>query len=225
MQELHIFGIHIIYFLAVVAFLLPKIPLVGKFFNIINTVIHESGHAFMAVLLGVKVDRIKIFSNTAGEAWTVKTPVKGVFVSLAGYLFSSLMAYVCFYLLSCGYEDWIVIGLSVWFLAVLAFWIRNTYGAIWVLLFSALNAFLVFYLKNDQALQIAAWFYALMILIESVWSTFVLLKIAIMSPNEAGDAKNLEAATHVPAVIWSLVFVAFSLWMAYLALKVVQIIG
>ena len=223
MQDLHIFGIHIIYFLAIVAFILPRIPFVGKFFNVINTVIHESGHALMAIFLGIKVDHIKIFSTTAGEAWTFKTPIKGIFVSLAGYLFASVMAYLSFYLLSCGYESWIITGLSVLFLAVLILWIRNLYGVIWVLLFTALNGFLVFYLKNEEVIQVVAWFYGLMMLIESVWSAFVLLKIAIMSPEDAGDAANLAEATHIPALFWALLFFGFSLWMAYLALTSVNI--
>ena len=61
MNDLHFFGIHIFYYLLVVAFLLPKVPVVGKFFNIINTLIHELGHALMALLFEGKVVRIEIF--------------------------------------------------------------------------------------------------------------------------------------------------------------------
>ena len=35
-------------FLAV-AFILPRLPVVGKFFNIINTALHEFGHALVAL--------------------------------------------------------------------------------------------------------------------------------------------------------------------------------
>jgi len=215
-MSLHFFGIHIFYYLIVIAFLLPRIPVIGKFFNIINTLVHELGHALMALILQGQVVRIQVFSNTGGVTVTKsKSGFAAFLVSLSGYPFASLSGLLCAYLLSLGYGSWIVLGLSILFLFMLILWVRNVYGVVWILLFALLNGVLFFYVKNPVYVEIAAWFYTLMILIESVWSSLVLLFLSIKQSDKAGDATNLQAATHVPAVIWSLVFVAFAGWMVY----------
>ena len=223
MNDLHFFGIHIFYYLLVVAFLLPKVPVVGKFFNIINTLIHELGHALMALVFEGKVVRIEIFKDTGGVTVTKsKSGVAAFFVSIAGYPFAAAAGLLCAYLLSLGYGSWIVIGLSLLFLLMLILWVRNAYGFLWVALFVLLNGVLVFYLKNPLYIEIAAWFYTLMIIIESVWSSLVLLYISVFHADQAGDATNLRNATHIPAFIWALLFVAFSGWMAYCSAAVVN---
>lgn len=223
MIDLHFWGIHILYFLIVIAFLLPRIPVIGKFFNIINTLIHELGHALMALVFEGKVVRIEVFRDTGGVTVTKsKSGVAAFFVSIAGYPFAAAAGLLCAWLLSLGYGKWIVIGLSLLFLFVMVLWIRNVYGVLWVILFCLLNGVLVFYLKNPLYVEIAAWFYTLMIVLESVWSSLVLLKLAVFNSDEAGDATNLCNATRVPAFVWALLFVAFSLWMAYCSASVVN---
>ena len=180
MADLHFFGIHIFYYLIVVAFLLPKVPVVGKFFNIINTLIHELGHALMALVFEGKVVRIEIFKDTGGVTVTKsKSGVAAFFVSIAGYPFAAAAGLLCAYLLSIGYGSWIVLGLSILFLFMLILWVRNGYGVLWVILFCLLNCIVVFYLKKPLYIEIAAWFYTLMIIIESVWSSLVLLYLSI----------------------------------------------
>ena len=223
MEDLHFFGIHIFYYLIVVAFLLPKVPVVGKFFNIINTLIHELGHVLMALVFEGKVVRIEIFKDTGGVTVTKsKSGVAAFFVSIAGYPFAAAAGLLCAYLLSLGYGSWIVIGLSILFLFMLLLWVRNGYGALWVILFCLLNGVLVFYLKNPLYIEIAAWFYTLMIVIESVWSSLVLLYLSIFHADQSGDAANLRNETHIPAFVWALLFVVFSGWMAYCSAAVVN---
>ncbi len=217
MQELYLFNIQLIYYLIALAFILPKIPVVGKFFNIINTLIHEFGHAFVALILQGEVKKIQILSDTSGVTQTKsKSAVTAFFVSIAGYPFASATAFFCFFLLSVGYEQWIVYGLSILFLFMLILWIRNLYGLIWILLFVAINGWL-FYVNNPVYTLVAAWFYALMVLWESVYSALVLLYLSVTNSAAAGDAANLEKQTHIPAFFWALLFSAFAGWMAYKA--------
>lgn len=225
MHEIQFFGISLPYYLIALAFLLPRIPFVGKFFNIINTLIHEFGHALMALILQGQVIQIQIFSDTSGVTLTkANNKFCAFLVSLAGYPFAALSGLLCAFLLSVGYEKAIVCGLSILFLFMLILWIRNIYGVIWTILFVGLNAFLLFYIKEEIYWQIAAWFYTLMIIIESVWSSLVLLYISLRMPEKAGDAANLHKFTHVPAVIWGLAFAVFSIWMAYLSAHTMQLL-
>lgn len=220
MNDLYLLNIHIFWYLLALAFLLPKIPFVGKFFNIINTLIHELGHAIFALLLDGKVLQIQIFADTSGTTLTkCKSKFGNIIVSLAGYTFASATAYFCFLLLSAGYATAVVIGLSILFLFMLILWVRNIYGIVWILIFIGINALLFFYFKDETYLQIAALFYSLMILIESFWSPWVLLYLSIKDANSAGDATNLRNFTHLPTILWSLLFVIFSTWMAFITLK------
>lgn len=214
-EQISFWGIPLIYWLLVAAFVLPRIPYVGKFFNVINTGIHELGHALMALILQGQVLKIELFGDTSGNAVTKSANnFTAMLVSLSGYLFASAMAYAAFYLIQVGYVHGFIIGLSLVFLLMLVFWVRNWFGVVWVLFFVALNAFLI-YLGNELYIQIAALFYAVMILIESVWSTLVVLFLSVVHPNEAGDAANLQKQTHIPAFIWSLLFLAFAGFIAY----------
>lgn len=216
MQDLHLFGIHLFYYLLVLAFVLPRVPVVGKFFNIINTLIHELGHALLSLILQGQVINIQIFNDTSGVTLTkTSSTFVAIMVSLAGYPFSALAGYACAHLLSVGYEMWIVAGLSIIFLFMLILWIRNIYGIIWTLVFVGVNALLIYYWKNAVYIQIAAWFYTLMILIESVWSALVLVALSFRNSDQAGDATNLRNFTRIPAVVWALLFAAFAVWMGW----------
>jgi len=211
------FTISLWYLIAVliVAFLLPQIPVVGKFFNIINTAIHELGHALMALVTNGEVLKIKLFKDTSGTTTTKsKSKVSSILISLAGYPFAASVAWLCFYLITREVCSAILIALSVLFVVMLLLWIRNIYGAVWVVFFCALNGFLLYY-GNAQYVFWAALFYAVMMITESVHSSLVILYISVISPHEAGDAANLMAATGIPSFFWSLLFIAYTGWVTY----------
>ncbi len=198
-----------------VAIVLPRIPVVGKFFNVINTGIHEFGHALMALLLDGQVDKIELFRDTSGTT-TTKTGGKfsAALVSLAGYPFAATVAYWSLYLIANGASGALLAALTVLFAVMLLFWIRNAYGLLWVLLFCGLNVFLL--CRDSHALtDMAAFFYAVMMMTESVLSTVTLLVLSFRNSGKAGDATNLAKLTHVPAPVWGVLFLAFTLWMAY----------
>lgn len=201
--------------LFVLGFVLPRVPVIGKFFNIINTALHEFGHALMALLTGGQVRNIELFRDTSGTTTTQSSNrFTATLVSLAGYPFAASMAWLSFYLIQNGVYRGLVLALSVLFLLMLILWIRNWYGAIWVILFCALNGYLV-YLDNPTYLGWAALFYAVMILTESISSTLVVLFLSLKNPKQAGDATNLAKHTKIPALLWGLVFFAYTAWVSY----------
>lgn len=206
----------LVYLFIVLALLLPRVPLVGKWFNVINTVVHETGHALMALLMEGKVHKIEIFRDSSGAT---TTQCKGVFpnfcVAIIGYPFSAVVAYSVFKLYAVGYFYGIVWGMLIFFLVVLLLWIRNLYGLIWVMLFSALNVYLI-YLGNSNYIQIAALLYATFMAVDSLISSFEILYLSIKSPANAGDATLLKKFTQVPAFLWALLFFLFSAYTSYL---------
>ncbi len=198
-----------------VSFLLPRIPVVGKFFNVINTALHEFGHALTALLLDGQVRKIDLNHDASGTTTTVlKGKLASFLCALAGYPCAISVAWLSVYLIQQGAVQGLIIGLSVLFLLMLLLWIRNAYGLLWVLLFLAVNGYLL-YLQNPLYLRYAAIFYTVMMVTESAYSVLVLFYLSIRMPQSAGDATSLAKITHVPAFLWSLLFmayVAFVIW-------------
>ena len=160
MKSLTLFGIPAIYIFIPIALILPRVPVIGKFFNIINTAIHEFGHALMALIMQGKVHKIELMRDTSGTTVTQCPTLAGnILVSLAGYPFAAFAGWFFCYLNDVGYQTGLIIGLSILMIIMLIFWIRNWYGLIWIVLFCSLNGWLI-YANNQQYINIAALFYA-----------------------------------------------------------------
>ncbi|MCX6230885.1 MAG: M50 family metallopeptidase [Bacteroidetes bacterium] len=205
----------IFYTLLACCLVITRLPLIGKFFRVVNTLIHESGHAIMALLLSGKVHRIDLFSDTSGSALTAtKNGFSRFLVSLAGYPTSALFAFLCFYLIEQNsgiYVVYIITGIAI---LNLILYVRNAYGIFWLISFIAIAVFIV-YKKNQFIINGFSLLCSFIILTDAVISGIHLLVIAIKSPKTAGDAKNLNEATHLPIVFWALVLLAFSVVIAY----------
>ena len=194
------------------------IPLVGKFFKVLNTMLHESGHALMSLLFSGRVVSISLFTNTAGVAVTQSQSWIGrVFVSIAGYPFSSCIAYLLFTWYLHGKWQW-VLYLFIGFCVVnLLLWVRNLYGVIWLIGFlSVLSLFLFvdFTWKSYGILFLIFIVYA-----ESVTTSWTILRLSFRTPKEAGDASNLARATKIPSIVWGTFFFLQSLYFVTLGVR------
>ena len=208
-------SIHLIYWFAGLALLLPRIPVIGKWFNIINTAIHELGHALMALVLEGNVKKIELFNDASGTTTTsTKTKFRSFLVAFIGYPFSSVTSFFIFYLLTVGYDRGLLLCISILFLFMLILWVRNIYGAIWIIAFCAVNGYLI-YLNNAQYIQIAALLYAVFIAVDAFFSTFIILYLSIKQKDKAGDATLLKKTTGIQAFIWSLLFVGIAGFVFY----------
>jgi hypothetical protein len=215
MKNITVFSVPLLYVLVGVAFILPKIPVIGKFFNIINTAIHELGHALMALLIDGKVHKIELWGDSSGVTVTQsKSKIGSFLIALAGYPFAAAVGGLLIFMNSVGYEKGVVAGLPLLFLIMLIFWIRNIYGIIWTLLFIAINVYLIYYDKTDW-IMIAANFYAITIIIESLSSSFTILYLSLFRSDSAGDTSNLQKITHIPTLFWGVLFCSFSCFMGY----------
>jgi hypothetical protein len=213
--SLNFLKIPLLYWFAGLALLLPRIPVIGKWFNIINTAIHELGHALMALFLERNVKKIELFNDASGTTTSsTKTKFGSFLVSIIGYPFASAVSYFVFFLLNVGYEKGFLIGISILFLFMLALWIRNIYGAIWILAFCATNGYLI-YLNNADYIHIAALLYAVFIAVDAVFSALTILFLSVKQKDKAGDATLLKKTTGVPAFIWALIFAGFAGYVFY----------
>ena len=194
---------------------LSPIPFAGKFLNVFNTMIHESGHAIMALITGGGVMNIKLSADTSGAAQTKsKYWIGKVLTSFAGYPVASLTAWLFFWLIQQQKVTYVLFVIISLLLINLILWVRNTFGMIWLISIGALTI-LVYLYGNTQFKHSFVTFCASILLFQSIYSTLILLVLAFKNPSKAGDAKNLSTFTYIPALIWALLFFCFSLYVSY----------
>ena len=187
------------------ALLIIQIPVVGPFFQIVNTLIHESSHAGMALLLKGQVLRIELFATTEGVTYTASSGyAAALLISVAGYVGSSVAAF-CLAALCARGKHALVLWLFVIIGAVnLIVWVRNSFGMIWLAVFIGL---LLFALRRKgkwtSALSIGLFAF---VLVESVSSSFTILWLSLNTPAGAGDAANLAKETMLPVGLWGVFF-------------------
>lgn len=203
----------------ILAFVISYIPIFGRYVSMINTLVHENGHAIAALLLNGKVYSIKLFTNTGGEAITGQRGwFSNVVISYAGYTFSSLTAYVFFLLLNKGQTNMILYTLLFIAILNLILWIRNLYGAIWLSSFITLCGWTIY--SGSNGLQtFLAYFFSAVLLTQSVSSSLQIFLLSIMQRKEAGDAASLARFTKVPALFWGFLFFVQALYVAFIAIR------
>lgn len=191
-------------------FLLLRYKPIGSVLRPINTMFHETGHALMTLLFSGKVVQINLFHDS-GVAFTAVSSWFGRFmVSLAGYPFASMAAWLQFYFYSKGMSYvclYVYLGTAV---INLLLWVRNSYGIIWLLLFIALNS-CALYFKWEEPVCLMLFIFNSVLLLQSVWTALYLLYLCADDPKQAGDAANLRSMTFLPAVIWGAFFCLFAL--------------
>ncbi|RAP75807.1 M50 family metallopeptidase [Paenibacillus montanisoli] len=202
----------------VLALIIIHLPFIGIFFKIVNTLIHESAHALMALALHGKVVQIQLFSDTSGVTYTLSSSHIGtVLTSLAGYIGSSLFALLLAVLCHRGKH-----ALNLWLFAIISvvnvlLWVRNPFGILWLAAFICL-LILSLWRKGKW---ISAFSIGLFVFVvaESVSSSFVILWRSLYSPTEAGDAANLAEATFLPASVWGVFFMLQACILAFISVK------
>jgi hypothetical protein len=202
----------------ILAVLITRMPFAGDYAGVINTLVHESGHALVA-LLGGEVHHISLFANTEGVTYTRHSNwFGGVFTGAAGYVFSSFMAFIAFWLLGRKKDKWLILILLGFILLNLVFWVRNMYGIFWLISFGAAFVFLL--RKGSPALiRNVLLLIASILLVESVSSAFEIMLLSFMSPQAAGDATNLAASVLLPAQIFGILFFLQAMLFCYLSIK------
>lgn len=165
------------------------------------TVVHEAGHALVAVLVGRRLAGIRLHSDTSGVTVSRGRPRGPGMVAMmaAGYLAPGALGLLATLLLTSGHALGLLWLLVVVLLALLV-WVRNGYGLLTVLVLGA--GLTAISLYADGRLQ---WGIACVV-------TWLLLLAAprplleLLGRGRAGrrgsDADQLGRLTRVPALLW-----------------------
>lgn len=204
----------------ILSIILTRLPIVGKYFAIVNTLIHEVGHQLASIITFGKAHKIKLFANTEGVAYSShRFWIGKVLTALAGYVFSSFMAAIFFVFIYKGKFDLVIYILVAILVISLIFWVRNWYGFFWTLTFSAGFIWLLWKVEGP-IIEYVVLFLVSILFVESITSAFDIMYISFKRPTQAGDATSLAQLTYlIPAQIWGIVFFSQSLYFGWLAMK------
>lgn len=188
------------------AIALNYLPGIGKIFKGFNTLIHETGHALMSLIFSGEVVSIDIFYSGEGVATTKsKSWFSKFFISIAGYTFSSFVAFLFIYLIHKGYDQTVLyIFLSIVFINLI-FWVRNVYGIIWLLSIVTITV-LFFYFQWNTAIQYFTYIITACILVDAYVSSWHIFYLSIKDSKKSGDARNLQQIAWLHSSIWGFLF-------------------
>ena len=171
----------------------------------------------MTLFTNGQVIKVELFSDTSGTTITKSKSKFGQFmIAFAGYPFASVIGYLFVFLIFNNYASALLITIGIIAIVNLIFFIRNAHGIFWTLSFSAL-IFLNFRYGSFLTTFIFATVVCAITLFESLWSSLILFFISFKKSKSTSDASNLSKITHIPALIWALLFLSLSSFVVYKA--------
>ena len=174
------------------------------------TVVHEAGHALIAVLVGRRLRAIRLHSDTSGLTVSRGKPRGPGMVAMlaAGYLAPAVLGLVAALLLANGRSVgllWLLVLLT----AGLILWVRNGYGLL-VLLVGGAGVLLLTWYGDGTVQSVAAYLISWLLLLAAP-RPLVELLTAGRRRGRTSDPDQLAGLTRVPAVLWILLLLLANL--------------
>ncbi len=174
------------------------------------TIAHEGGHGLVALLTGRTLTGIRLHSDTSGLTVSRGKPtgIGMILTAAAGYTAPPLLGLGGAALLGAGRITLLLWLATALLLAVLVM-IRNTYGAVSVLVTGS-TFVLVSWLAGPQVQAAFAYAVVWFLLLGGVRPAFELQAKRRRGGAGDSDADQLSRLTHVPAGMWLFLFHAVS---------------
>ena len=170
------------------------------------TIVHEAGHATVAVLTGRRLTGIRLHYDTSGLTLSVGKPtgIGMVLTVAAGFLSPSLVGLAGVGLLALD-QVTVMLWAGAAALVAMLVMVRNAYGALALPVTS--SAVVAVSLRAPADVQAAfgytmTWF----LLIGAVRPVSELWRQRRRHPGRRSDADHLDRLTGIPAAVWVLVF-------------------
>ncbi|MGZ4446982.1 MAG: M50 family metallopeptidase [Nocardioides sp.] len=173
------------------------------------TIVHEAGHAAVAVLVGRRLSGIRLHSDTSGVTVTRGRPRGPGMVAtlLAGYLAPAALGLGAALLLAAGHSV-ALLGAVLVVLVLILLWVRNAYGVLAVLVTGTAIALVGWYATPTQQ-SVAAYLLAWLLLLAAPRPLVELL--TDRRRPATSDPDQVARLTHVPALLWILLMLAANL--------------
>jgi hypothetical protein len=170
------------------------------------TIVHEGGHALVALLVGRRLRGVRLHSDTSGVTLSRGRPSGPgmIATTLAGYLAPSVLGIGCAALLAFGHIT-ALLWLVVLLLAAMLVVVRNAYGIASILVTGA-AVFLVSWFTSAQVQAAFAFAFTWFLLVAGIRPVVELQRSRRRHRAPDSDADQLAGLTGVPGLVWVFVF-------------------
>lgn len=192
---------------AMIGALLALVPPVWRYTRHVVTLVHEAGHAVVALATGRRLNAITLHTDTSGLTVSSgrATGLGMIATAMAGYLAPSALGLGVLALVQADHTTWALWAAIVVLGAMLLF-IRNWWGLLVVGL--SVGAVVALTYRADDRIQVfAATVVAWLLLAAGPRTTLELWAHRRRVRSRTSDADVLARLTHLPAAIWNAFFV------------------
>lgn len=221
--------------ISVVLWFIPFAEFLTYPFRIFVTFIHEGGHALAALLTGNSVASVSVATDASGLTQTTHGGlISQIFISSAGYLgsmaFGALLLILIrktiaarIVLLGCGI---LIFGLTVIYgLIKPVFWMTGLSGIPFTLLAGLIISVGLILIARFASARVATFFVSFLAVQCVLNALFDLKTVFFLSspftfgPAPQTDAVNMAHITGLPAIFWSVAWIAFALGILWFAMR------
>lgn len=174
------------------------------------TVVHEAGHAVVAVLVGRRLQGIRLHADTSGDTVSRGRPTgPGMVATLAaGYLAPAAVGVGAALVLASG-RGVLLLWLLLLLLVALLLWVRNWYGVL-TLVVAGVGVGLLTWYADPEVQALVAYLVAWLLLLAAPRPVLELLRDG-RRRSRSSDPDQLARLTCVPAVVWLLLMLVANL--------------
>jgi hypothetical protein len=221
--------------LSIVLWFVPFAEILSYPFRIFVTFIHEGGHAIAALLTGNSVQSLSVAMNASGETYTTQGGTfSQMFVSSAGYLGAMTFGALLLVLIRRAVAARVVLMGS----AVIILVLTTIFGFFKPLLAGSWSSLSGIPFTLFAGVALAIGLFAVARFASPRVATFVLSMLAVQcilnalldlknvfflsspfAPAVPTDAVNMANATHIPAIIWAIIWIVVAFGILLLSLR------
>lgn len=219
--------------ISVVLWFIPFAEILTYPFRLFVTFIHEGGHAIAALLTGNSVESLSIATNASGETYTsIGGAFSQVFVASAGYIGAMTYGALLLVLIRRSIAARAVLigsAVVILFLTLIFGFFKPIYSGVgWsgipftLLAGTVLSAGLVLLAKfaSSRVATFFVGFFAVQCILNALLDLKTVFFLSSpFAPSIPTDAVNMAGATGVPALFWSVAWIAISVGILLLAMR------
>ena len=220
--------------ISVVLSFIPYVEFLNYPFKIFVTFIHEGGHALAALLTGNSVASLSVASDGSGLTYTSEGGLLSrMFISSAGYLgsmaFGALLLVLIrkaiaarIVLLACGI---FVLALTMIYGLFKSVFLMQAWSGIPFTLFAGIVISIGLILIAKFASARVATFFVSFLAVQCVLNalfdlkTVFFLNAQFTGPRMPNDALNMAQVTGIPAIFWTVIWIALALGILWFAMR------
>jgi Peptidase M50B-like len=219
--------------ISMVLWFIPFAEILTYPFRLFVTFIHEGGHAIAALLTGNSVESLSIATNASGETYTSRGgAISQMFVASAGYVGAMTYGALLLVLIRRSIaaravlvgSAAVVLALTLIFGLFKPIYSGVAWSGIPFTLFAGMGLSAGLVLLAKFASSRVATFFVGFFAVQCILNALLDLKTVFFlsspfAPSIPTDAMNMASATGVPALFWSAAWIAISVGILFLAMR------